>query len=133
MKYFILLLFAFSCANTQQHRALEEGSQVKLRSLQTKAFNMTNKKKMLMAVMGALQDLNFQILKGDHQLGIVQAVKLGDHPLTINVRVWPKGEKQMLVRANAEYRSKMVKDPRPYQDFFRTLSRAIFLEGQAVH
>ena len=50
--------------------------------------------------------------------------------MTVSVR--PKGETQLLVRANAQYQLKAVEDPQPYQNFFTALSKALFLEAHQV-
>jgi len=50
--------------------------------------------------------------------------------MTVIVR--PRGEKQLLVRANAQYGIKSVEDAATYQDFFTTLEKAIFLTAHQV-
>ena len=50
--------------------------------------------------------------------------------MTVSVR--PRGESQLLVRANAQFRLKAVEDPKPYQDFFAALSKSMFLEAHQV-
>jgi len=42
----------------------------------------------------------------------------------------PRGETQSTVRANAQFYLQAVEDPRPYQDFFRTLETSLFLQGR---
>ncbi len=129
---FMASIFVVSCANTQ-NAALEEGSQVQLRNIQTRAFHTKNKKKMLIAVVGALQDLGFVISKADYDVGTVSAEKLDGYNLKITVTVRKKGKSQILVRASAQYNTRMVSDPKPYRDFFTSLSKSIFLEAHSVH
>jgi hypothetical protein len=50
--------------------------------------------------------------------------------MTVSVR--PRGETQLIVRANAQYNITAVEDPEPYQQFFDALSKAIFLTAQQV-
>jgi hypothetical protein len=38
----------------------------------------------------------------------------------------------MLVRANAQYNVTPVEDPKPYQDFFNSLGKSLFLQAQNV-
>lgn len=121
------------CA-TSPTRALEMNeSQVKLRSMQTRAFDTTDKKKMMQTVIGTMQDLDFVVDKADFMLGSVTGTKfLGQAVVVMTVTVRPRGEKQLLVRANAQYGIKSVEDPGTYQDFFTSLEKAIFLTAQQV-
>ena len=50
--------------------------------------------------------------------------------LTVTVR--KRNEAQLVVRASAQFYLRAVEDPAPYQQFFRTLEQAVFLEGHAV-
>ena len=108
-------------------------SQVKLRSIQTRAFDTTDKKKMMQTVISTMQDLDFVIDKADFTLGSVTGSKfLGQAVVTMSVTVRPRGEKQLLVRANAQYGINSVEDAATYQDFFTALEKAIFLTAQQV-
>lgn len=108
-------------------------SQVKLRSIQTRAFDTTDKKKMLRTVISTLQDLDFVIDRADLTLGSVTGSKFSSNcVLKMTVTVRPRGDKQLLVRANAQYGIKAIEDPEPYQDFFDALGKAIFLTAHKV-
>lgn len=107
-------------------------SQVELRSFQTRAFDTTDKEKTLRTVMATLQDLSFVLGKADAVLGTVSGTKLDGYQLRITVTVRPRGETQMLVRANAQYNITAVEDPEPYQQFFVALERAMFLTAHEV-
>ncbi|MBH0207552.1 MAG: hypothetical protein HP495_03305 [Nitrospira sp.] len=50
--------------------------------------------------------------------------------LTVTVR--KRNEMQLVVRASAQFYLRAVEDPTPYQQFFRTLEQAVFLEGHSV-
>jgi len=43
-----------------------------------------------------------------------------------------RGESQLVVRANAQFYLQAVEEPGPYQQFFRALEQALFLQGQPV-
>jgi hypothetical protein len=43
-----------------------------------------------------------------------------------------RNESQLVVRASAQYYLRPVEDPTPYQQFFRALEQALFLQGQSV-
>jgi hypothetical protein len=131
----ILILFSFvvvGCATTQQRLLDSESSQVQLRSIQTRAFDTTDKDKMLRTIMSTLQDLCFVIDKADATLGTVSATKLKNYALRITIIVRQRGDTQLLVRANAQYNIQPVIDPEPYQQFFISLEKAIFLTAHQV-
>jgi hypothetical protein len=44
----------------------------------------------------------------------------------------PRGESQLIVRASAQFYLQAVEEPGPYQQFFRALEQAVFLQGQSV-
>ena len=56
----------------------------------------------------------------------------GQAVVSMSVTVRLRGEKQLLVRANAQYGVVSVDDPATYQDFFAALEKAIFLTAQQV-
>jgi len=119
------------CA-TSQNQLLQAGDQLKLRSIQTRAFDATDSVKTQRVILATLQDLGFVIDKADKELGSISATKLDGFALKMTVSVRPKGETQLLVRANAQYQLKAVEDPQPYQNFFTALSKALFLEAHQV-
>lgn len=107
-------------------------SQVAIRQIQTRAFDTTDRKKTLRTVIATLQDLGFVIDKADDDLGTVSGTKLDGYSLRMTVTVRPRGEKQTIVRANAQYNITAVEDPEPYQQFFVALEKAMFLTAQQV-
>lgn len=50
--------------------------------------------------------------------------------LTVTVR--RRNRSQLVVRASAQFYLRGLEDPEPYQQFFRTLSRALFLQDRLV-
>jgi len=125
--------FVGGCA-TPAGKAFEMNeSQVKLRSMQTRAFDTTDKQKMMQTVISTMQDLEFVIDKADLTLGSITGTKfLGNAVVTMSVTVRARGEKQLLVRANAQFGLTSVDDPATYQDFFTSLEKAMFLSAQQV-
>lgn len=121
------------CMATMKEQVLDSGSESQLqkRSYQTRAFDTADKQKVLRATISTLQDLGFVIDRADSTLGSVSATKLDSYLLKITVSVRPRGE-QMLVRANAQYNVTPVEDPKPYQDFFNSLGKSLFLQAQNV-
>jgi hypothetical protein len=126
------LIFLAACApSTRQILATKE-SQVKLRAIQTRAFDATDTDKMLRTVIATLQDLGFIVDKADSVLGAVSGTKLDQYTLRMTVSVRPRGDTQLLVRANAQYNITAVENPEPYQQFFDALSKAMFLTAHPV-
>lgn len=121
------------CATTARKAFEVSDSQVKLRSIQTRAFDSTDKKLMMQTVISTMQDLDFVIDKSDFMLGNVTGSKfLGKKVVTMSVTVRPRGEKQLLVRASAQCGIYAVVDPETYQDFFNVLGKSLFLTAQQV-
>ena len=127
----VLMLAGCQTDSKQQVLAVTK-SQVELRSFQTRAFDTTDKEKTLRTVMATLQDLSFVLDKADAVLGTVSGTKLDGYQLRITVTVRPRGETQMLVRANAQYNITAVEDPEPYQQFFIALEKSMFLTAHEV-
>ncbi len=134
-----VLLGAQTCQTDSRQQALAVSkSQVELRSFQTRAFETTDKEKSLRTVMATMQDLGFVLDKADALLGIVSGTKFGKgesgapYQVRLTVSVRPRGETQLLVRANAQYKLRAIEDPKPYQDFFAALEKAMFLTAHQV-
>jgi hypothetical protein len=129
---FFALLVSAGCATTQQHLLDSDSNQLRLRSIQTRAFDTTDKDRTLRAIIATLQDLGFIVDKADATLGAVTATKLNRYALRVTVTVGPRGQTQLLVRANAQYGLSPVDDPEPYQQFFSALQKAMFMAAQEV-
>lgn len=127
------MLFLSGCVATMNQQVLDSGdeSQLQKRNYQTRTFDTADKEKVLRAVIATLQDLGFVIDRADLTLGSVSATKLDAYQLRITVSVRQRGD-QSLVRANAQYNVTPVEDPKPYQDFFDSLSKSLFLQAQNV-
>jgi hypothetical protein len=124
--------FIIGCQTTQQRLLDSDSSQVQLRSIQTRVFDTTDKETTLRTIISTLQDLGFVVDKADATLGSVSGTKLNRYALRMTVTVRPRGESQLLVRANAQYELKPVTDPEPYQHFFTSLQKAMFLTAHQV-
>ncbi len=106
-------------------------SQLNLRSMQTRAFDTTDEKRALRSVISTLQDFDFLIDEANRVLGLVSATRRTDWAqMTVTVR--PKGETQVVVRANLEYNRKGVEDPSAYVKFFSHLEKSMFLTAHEV-
>ena len=135
-------LIAFSgCTSSKEQLLKMDESQVELRSMQTRAFDSTEKDKMLRTVISTLQDLGYIVNEANEVIGTVSArtthikykfLEKKKYPLLITVTVRPRGETQLLVRANAQYNQKAVENPLVYQNFFTVLEKSIFLTAHDV-
>ena len=133
----LLCLTMVACSNDSRRQVLATNtSQVQLRSFQTRAFDTTDKTKTLRTVMATMQDLGFVLDKADETLGSVSGTKFGQkkvYRVRMTVTVRPRGETQLLVRANAQYQLQAIEEPKPYQDFFVALEKAMFLTAHEVN
>jgi hypothetical protein len=129
----ILLATGLAACVPSTKAVMETGqSAVELRSYQQRAFDTADKEKTLRTVISTLQDLSFVVDKADLELGTVSATKLSGYQLRMTVTVRPRGATQMLVRANAQYMNQAVEEPKPYQDFFTSLEKSMFLTAHEV-
>lgn len=131
MAIIIFLGAVGGCATTNE-RVLQGGNQVKLRSMQTRAFDSKDKNMITRSVVATLQDLGFFIDNADADLGTVSATKLDGYQIKMTVSIRPKSKTSMLVRANARYNIQAIEDPTMYQDFFTALGKAMFLTANKI-
>jgi hypothetical protein len=128
----VCVLLAACQANSKDQVLAANASQVQLRSFQARAFDTTDRITTLRTVIATLQDLGFVVDKADDVLGSVSGTKLSGYSLRMTVTVQPHGASQLVVRANAQYNLQAVEDPRPYQQFFSALEKAMFLSAQEI-
>jgi len=130
-------ILALAGCQTMKERVLDSSvdgqTSVQLRSIQTRSFDTSDKAKTMRTVIATLQDLGFVVDKADLDLGTVSATKLNGYALRMTVSVRPsESGKSMIVRANAQYNNSPVTDPKPYQDFFVSLQKSLFLTANNV-
>jgi len=129
-----LLIALVSCAGTGKQQKILETSepQVKLRSMQSRVFDITDQNRLLRTIIATFQDLGFVIDDAEESLGTVSGTKRSGYSLRMTVSIRPRGTQQMIVRSNIQYNLETVEKPEPYQYFFSTLSKSLFLEAQPV-
>ena len=81
-----------ACQSSKAELLRADASAVKLRSIQTRAFDTTDKIATLRTVMATLQDLGFVIDNADVVIGTVSATKLDRYRLVMTVTVREKGK-----------------------------------------
>ena len=105
-------------------------AQMKLRSFQTRSFDVTDHNQAMRGVIAALQDLGFIVERANEPLGLVTAARFAEpnyyDVLGLTVTVRPHGKGQVEIRANAIFNNKPIEDPKVYQNFFAVLERSLF-------
>lgn len=128
LPFILASAFLVGCATTNQHVFDSNSeSQLQKRSYQSRTFDTPDKEKVLRGVISTLQDLGFVIDRADLMLGSISGTKLDVNQIKVTVSVRPKGEGQMVVRANAQFNVSAIEDPKHYQDFFNSLEKSLFL------
>ncbi len=106
-------------------------AQMKLRNMQTRAFDVTDRMVAMRAVIAALQDLGFIIERANEPLGLVTGARFAEpnfyDVVGITVTVRTLNEKQTTIRVNAILNNQPITDPEVYRNFFATLERALFI------
>lgn len=109
-------------------------AQMKLRSYQSRTFDVTDRQVAMRAVIGVLQDLGFIIERANEPLGLVTAARFSEpnylEIVGVTVTVRPQADGRMMIRANAIHNNKPIEDPKVYQNFFASLERSIFITKQ---
>jgi len=128
-----LLVIVQGCAAPQPSQDLlaPTEAQMKIRSAQTRTFDVKDRQVAMRAVIAALQDLGFIIERANEPLGLVTAARFAEpnyyDVVGVTVTVRPQADGRMMIRANAIYNNKPIEDPKVYQNFFATLERSLFI------
>lgn len=111
-----------------------EESQVQLRAIQQRWFETGDTSQVLRGTIATLQDLGFVIDKADNDLGTVSGTKIAGQSIALKITVTVRtlSEARTLVRANVQYGLERVEEPGPYQSFFASLGKGLFLEAHAL-
>lgn len=130
------LLMLHGCAAPQPSQDLlaPTDAQMKIRSIQTRTFDVKDRQAAMRGVIAALQDLGFIIERANEPLGLVTAARFAEpnfyDVVGVTVTVRQEADGRMMIRANAIYNNKPIEDPKVYQNFFATLERSLFVTRQ---
>ena len=106
-------------------------AQMKIRSAQTRTFEVKEQTVAMRGVIAALQDLGFIIERANEPLGLVTAARFAEpnyyDVLGVTVTVRSQQDGKTMIRANAIYNNKPIEDPKVYQNFFAAVERSLFL------
>lgn len=129
----VMLIVVQGCAAPQPSQDLlaPTEAQMKIRSVQSRSFDVADRQVAMRGVIAALQDLGFIIERANESLGLVTAARFAEpnfyDVVGVTVTVRPEAEGKMTIRANAIYNNKPIEDPKVYQNFFATLERSLFI------
>ena len=104
----VALLLAACASPPKEPEALlaPTDEQMKLRNLQTRVFDVRDRREAMRAVIGALQDLGFIIERANEPLGLVTAAQFAEPNYTdiiaVTVTVRPQEGGRMLIRVRPE-------------------------------
>lgn len=105
--------------------------QMKIRNMQTRTFDVSDRSLAIRGVIQALQDLGFIIERANEPLGIVTGARFAEpnfyDVVGVTVTVRDGGEGRMTIRANALFNNQPITDPEVYRNFFATLERSLFI------
>lgn len=105
--------------------------QLKIRNLQTRTFDIADRKLAMRGVIAALQDLGFIIERANEPLGFVSAARFAEpryyDVVGVTVTVRRANDTQTTIRANVIFNNQPVTDPTVYRNFFATLERSLFI------
>lgn len=106
--------------------------QMRLRNLQTREFDISDRRIAMRSVISALQDLGFIIERANEPLGLVTAARFAEprywDVVGVTVTVRTASETRTAIRMNAIYNNEPVTDPEVYRNFFASLERALFAD-----
>ncbi len=122
-------LVSAGCVGMSERILDSKTETLRARSIQTRAFETSDRDRTLRDVIATLADLGFWIEKADASLGVVKGSKPG---MLVTVTVSPRDSDHLIVRVNAQQHLSPVDDPEAYQRFFAALEKSMFLAAHQV-
>ena len=129
-----LLLYGCATPDTPQSLLALTEAQLKIRSIQTRTFDVADRNAAMRGVIASLQDLGFIIERANEPLGLITAARFAEpnyyDVISITVTVRQDTKERLTIRVNAIYNNKPIDDPKVYQNFFASLERSLFLKPE---
>ena len=118
----------------------DDATQLQIRSIQSREYEVTDRIRVMRAVIATLLDLDFVIDEADSELGVITATRMSGYLLSATVVVTEKDDAHLQVRARMQtgwtplagtavhelHASNTVPDE-TYQEFFNSLRKNLFL------
>lgn len=153
-KKFILILFCFSLTMCSPAFAKRKPavSSLEIRQMQTRNYEVKDKKELMEAIVNVLQDRDYLINESNYNLGVVSGYKECKEKTSLNtyyVRYETSVQINELNGNNYKVRTNFIKkniDPTGspstlidiknpeefYRDFFTQLNKSLFIESQGI-
>ena len=140
--FFVLAVLLASCVVPPREDAIfeDDATQLQIRSVQTREYDMVDRIRLMRAVIATLLDLDFVIGEADSDLGVITATRMSGYLLSATVLVTEKDNVRLQVRARMQtgwtplaetaVHELHISDTVPdesYQEFFHSLSENLFL------
>ena len=130
----------------------KEASSLEIRQMQTRTYEVKNKKELMEAIVNVLQDRDYLINESNYNLGVVSGYKESKEKVFMgqqyvryetSVQINELGGKSYKVRTNflkklidltgTPTTKKEIKNPEEfYREFFSQLDKSLFIESQGI-
>jgi len=152
LKISVLFLACISLTVNMPVFAKEEATALEIRQMQTRTYEVKNKKQLMEAIVNVLQDRNYLINESNYKLGIISGYReLKEKSFWIqrfvryesSVQISEQDANKYKVRTNFIKKhidaygnlsnKKEIKNPEElYREFFSELDKSIFIEKQGI-
>ena len=118
----------------------DDATQLQIRSVQSREYEVTDRIRVMRAVIATLLDLDFVIDEADSDLGVITATRMSGYLLSATIVVTEKDEAHLQVRARLqtgwtplagtavhELRASNTVPDETYLEFFNSLGKNLFV------
>jgi hypothetical protein len=138
----VLAILQSACVVPMPEDAIfeDDAAQLQIRSVQSRQYEVTDRIRVMRAIIATLLDLDFVIDEADSELGVITATRMSGYLLSATVVVTEKDDAHLQVRARMQtgwtplagtavhelHASNTVSDE-TYLEFFNSLRKNLFL------